>query len=55
MPATTTFCLRFYPSKNLTQALFSSFKLPKILQDSPFKRMHEALNIGKNTNYAVWL
>jgi hypothetical protein len=42
------------------QAVFSSFKIPKILQDFPshqiFRRMHEALNIGKKiTNYTVWL
>jgi hypothetical protein len=34
-----------------TQAVFSSFKILKILQDSPshqiFRRMHRALNIGK--------
>jgi hypothetical protein len=40
------------------EALFRCFKIPKILQDSPshriFRRMHEALNIGKKiTNYTV--
>jgi hypothetical protein len=33
------------------EAVFSSFKIPKILQDSPshriFGHMHGALNIGK--------
>jgi hypothetical protein len=40
--------------------VFSSFKIPKILQDSLshriFRRMYGALNIGKKiTNYTVWL
>jgi hypothetical protein len=40
--------------------VFSSFKIPKVLPDSPshriFGRMHEALNIGKKiTNYTVRL
>jgi hypothetical protein len=34
-----------------SEAVFSSFKIPKNLQDSPshqiFGRMHEALNVGK--------
>jgi hypothetical protein len=43
-----------------TKAVFSSFKISKILQDSPshqiFRRMHGALNIGKKiTNYTVLL
>jgi hypothetical protein len=42
------------------QAVFTSFKIPKILQDSPshriFRRMHRVLNIGKKiTNYTVCL
>jgi hypothetical protein len=35
----------------LTEGVFSSFKVLKFLQDSPshqiFRRMHEVLNIGK--------
>jgi hypothetical protein len=50
--------IHFIISSNLKLlVLFSSFKLPKILQDSPsyriFGRMHGALNIGKKTNYTV--
>jgi hypothetical protein len=36
------------------KAVFSSFKIPKILQDSPshqiFGRMYRTLNVGKNNN-----
>jgi hypothetical protein len=36
------------------KAVFSSFKIPKKLQDFPshqiFGRMHEALNLGKKNN-----
>jgi hypothetical protein len=36
------------------EAVFTSFKIPKILQDSPshriFGRMHGVLNIGKKNN-----
>jgi hypothetical protein len=39
------------------KAVFSSFKILKILQDSPshriFGHVHGALNIGKKTNYTV--
>jgi hypothetical protein len=43
-----------------TQAVFSLFKIPKILPDFPshqiFRRMHRALNIGKKiTNCTVCL
>jgi hypothetical protein len=42
------------------KAVFTSFKIPKILQDSPshriFERMHGVLNVGKKiTNYIVCL
>jgi hypothetical protein len=44
----------------LIKGAFSSFKIPKLLQDyllhRIFRRMHEALNIDKKiTNYTVWL
>jgi interleukin-1 receptor-associated kinase 1 len=42
-----------------SRAVFSCFKILKILQDSLshriFRRMHGALNIGKKTNYTIWL
>jgi hypothetical protein len=43
-----------------SKAVFSSFKIPKILQDSPshqiFGRMHGALNVGKKiTNCTICL
>jgi hypothetical protein len=41
------------------EGVFTFFKIPKILQDFSshriFRRMHEALNIGKKiTIYTVW-
>jgi hypothetical protein len=50
---------QFFPQFSwLSSAVFSSFKILKILQDSPshriFGRVHGALNIGKKiTNYTV--
>jgi hypothetical protein len=52
--------LEYKQGPTTDMAVFSSFEVPKILQDIPshqiFERMHEALNIGKKiTNYTVWL
>jgi hypothetical protein len=52
-------CWAFIERK-MIKAVFSSFKISKILQDSPshqiFGRMHEALNVGKKiTNCTVCL
>jgi hypothetical protein len=47
-----------YHEDGTAHQIFGSFKIPKILQDSPshqiFRRMHEALNVGKKIiNYTV--
>jgi hypothetical protein len=57
--------LTFTPRPNLAASqrkyyVFRSFKLLKILRDSPshriFRRIHRALNTSKKiTNYTVWL
>jgi hypothetical protein len=42
---------RIWETNLISEGAFSSFKIPKILQDSPshriFRRIHETLNIGK--------
>jgi hypothetical protein len=44
----------FHKVRRFPEAVFSSPKIPKILQDSPshqiFGRMHGALNVGKKNN-----